>query len=298
VPESPLPKIHGIIAYPVTPFATDSTGTIDTGQLTALVDRLVVAGVHAIAPLGSTGELAYLDEAEFDAVVDTTIAAVDGRVPVVVGVSDVTTAKTTRRAQYAQRAGADAVMVLPVSYWKLSEREILQHFLSIGDAIGIPIMMYNNPATSGVDMSPELLVRMFETIDNVSMVKESTGDLSRMQRIDQLSGGRLPFYNGSNPLVLNALQAGAAGWCTAAPCLRPEPCIDLYDAVRANEITTAQAIYAELRPLLEFIVAGGLATTVKAGLELLGVGVGNPRRPLLPLDDEGRAALNKLLTDA
>ena len=81
-----------------------------------------------------------------------------------VGVSDVTTAKTTRRAQYAQRAGADAVMVLPVSYWKLSEHEILQHFLSIGDAIGIPIMMYNNPATSGVDMSRQLLVRMFETM--------------------------------------------------------------------------------------------------------------------------------------
>jgi 4-hydroxy-tetrahydrodipicolinate synthase len=111
----------------------------------------------------------------------------------VVGVSDLTTAKTTRRAQYAQHAGADAVMVSPVSYRKLSEREILKHFLSIGDAIGIPIMAYNNPATSGVDMAPELLIRMSETIENVSMVKESTGDLSRMQRIDQLSGGRLPF---------------------------------------------------------------------------------------------------------
>jgi hypothetical protein len=80
-------------------------------------------------------------------------------------------------------------------------------------------------------------------------------------------------------------------------CRRPQPCIDLYDTVRANEISTAQAIYAEIRPLLEFIVAGGLATTVKAGLELLGVRVGDPRRPLLPLDGEGRAALNKLLTD-
>jgi dihydrodipicolinate synthase/N-acetylneuraminate lyase len=146
--------------------------------LTALIDRLVVSGVHAIAPLGSTGELAYLDENEFDAVVDTTIAAVDGRVPLVVGVSDLTTTRTARRAQHAQHAGADAVMVLPVSYWKLSEREIFQHFLSIGDAIGISIMMYTNPATSGVDMSPELLVRMFDTIDNVSMVKESIGDLS------------------------------------------------------------------------------------------------------------------------
>lgn len=288
--------IHGIIAYPVTPFAV--TAGIDTAALSALVDRLVCSGVHAIAPLGSTGELAYLDEPEFDTVVDTAIAAVDGRVPVVVGVSDLTTAKTIRRARYAQKAGADAVMILPVSYWKLTEREIVAHYAGISDAIGVPIMAYNNPATSGIDMSPELLVRMFETVENVTMVKESTGDLSRMRRIAELSEGRLPFYNGSNPLVLDALRIGAAGWCTAAPNLRPQPCIDLYDAVRAANLQEAQAIYDELKPLLEFIVAGGLATTVKAGLDLLGVSVGDPRRPLLPLDDAGRTALQQLLAGA
>lgn len=287
--------IHGIIAYPVTPFARDG---IDTGRLAALVEQLVRAGVHAIAPLGSTGELAYLEEPEFDTVVDTTIATVAGRLPVIVGVSDVTTAKTIRRAEYAQRAGADAVMILPVSYWKLTEREIAQHYRSISDAITIPIMAYNNPATSGVDMRPELLVRMFDTIDNVTMVKESTGDLSRMKRIDELSGGRLPFYNGSNPLVLDALRAGASGWCTAAPCLRPQPCIDLYEAVRADDFEKAQLLYDDLKPLLQFIVAGGLATTVKAGLELLGYPVGDPRAPLLPLDEQGRAGLRELLAGA
>lgn len=288
-----MPDIHGIIAYPVTPF-TDSG--IDTKRLGALVERLVSARVHALAPLGSTGELAYLEEPEFDAVVDTTIATVAGRVPVIVGVSDVTTAKTIRRARYAEQAGADAVMILPVSYWKLTEREIFAHYRSISDAIGIPIMAYNNPATSGVDMPPELLVRMFETIDNVTMVKESTGDLFRMQRIDELSGGRLPFYNGSNPLVLDALKAGASGWCTAAPNLRAQPCIDLYDAVCAGDLDKAQAIYDDLKPLLQFIVAGGLATTVKAGLDLLGFPVGDPRAPLLPLDEQGRTELKGLLT--
>ncbi|QNI06606.1 dihydrodipicolinate synthase family protein [Mycobacterium kubicae] len=291
---SETPKIHGIIAYPVTTFA--SSGGIDTERLAALVEKLVSSGVHAIAPLGSTGELAYLDEAEFDTVVDTTIATVSGRVPVVTGVSDVTTAKTIRRAQYAQRAGADAVMILPVSYWKLTEREIAQHYRSIGEAIDIPIMAYNNPATSGVDMSPELLVSMFETIDNLTMVKESTGDLSRMRRIAELSGGQLPFYNGSNPLVLEALKAGASGWCTAAPNLRPQPCIDLYQAVRAGDLEKAQVLYDDLKPLLEYIVAGGLATTVKAGLDLLGFPAGDPRAPLLPLDEQGRKELQTLLT--
>jgi 4-hydroxy-tetrahydrodipicolinate synthase len=108
-------------------------------------------------------------------------------------------------------------------------------------------------------------------------------------------GGR--FTTAAIRLVLDALRAGAAGWCTAAPCLRLQPCIDLYDAVRAGELPRAHAIYAELKPLLEFSVTGGLATTVKAGLQLLDVGAGDPRRPLLPLDDEGRAALKKLLTD-
>lgn len=211
--------IHGIIAYPVTPFTAE--GDVDARRLAALVDRLVCSGVHAIAALGSTGELAYLDEAEFDTAVDTAVAAVSGRLPVVLGVSDVTTAKTIRRARYAQHVGADAVMILPVSYWKLNEHEIFQHYRSVGDAITIPIMAYNNPATSGVDMRPELLVRMFESIDNLTMVKESTGDLSRMRRIAELSGGRLPFYNGSNPLVLDALKVGAAGWCTAAQLVAP-----------------------------------------------------------------------------
>src|SRR5699024_4872147 len=147
--------------------------SIDTQTLATVVDRLVTSGVHAVAPLGSTGEPAYLDEDEFDAAVDASIAAVDHRVPVIVGVSDLTTARTVRRARRAQDAGADAVMVAPVSYYKLSEREITEHYARISDAIDVGIMAYNNPATSGVDMKPELLVRMFDTIANVTMVKES-----------------------------------------------------------------------------------------------------------------------------
>lgn len=289
-----MTNIHGIIAYPITPFTADGSG-VDAAALTALVDQLVNTGAHAIAPTGSTGESAYLTEDEFDTVIDVTVGAVAGRVPVIVGASDLTTANTVRRARYAQAAGADALMILPVSYWKLTEREIIAHYAAVAAAVDLPIMVYNNPATSGIDMSPELLVRMFDEIDNVTMVKESTGDLMRMRRIKELSGGELPFYNGSNPLVLDALTEGATGWCTAAPNLRPQPCLDLYDAVRAGDVDRARRIYDDLAPLLRFIVAGGLPTTVKAGLELLGSNVGDPRAPLLPLDASGRAELRAML---
>jgi 4-hydroxy-tetrahydrodipicolinate synthase len=287
------PVIHGIIAYPITPFGRD--GGVDTATLTTLLEKLIGAGVHAIAPLGSTGEAAYLTEDEFDSVVDTTVNTVGRRLPVIVGASDLTTANTVRRARYAQHAGADAVMILPVSYWKLSTREIAQHYATVAAALDIPIMAYNNPATSGIDMSPELLVQMFTEIDNLTMVKESTGDLDRMLRIKELTGNTLPFYNGSNPLILDALTAGASGWCTAAPNLRPQPCLDLYAATQAGDYDAAKAIYEDLSPLLRFIVAGGLPTTVKAGLNLLGTDVGDPRPPLLPLDEAGLDEMRSLL---
>lgn len=285
--------IRGIIAYPITPFT--ETGVVDTDRLASLVDTMVDAGVHAIAPLGSTGESAYLGLDEWKTVVDTTVAAVNGRVPTVVGSSDLTTAGAVARAEYAQRAGATAVMVIPVSYWPLSDREIIQHFSSVSDAISIPIVAYNNPATSGIDMKPALLNKMFETIANVQMVKESTGDIQRMIDLAELSGGELPFYNGSNPLVLEALMAGASGWCTAAPCLRPAPTIALYDAVVDGDIDRAKEIYTDLLPLLRFIVAKGLPTAVKSGLEILGEPAGVPRLPLLPLAPEDRAELESIL---
>jgi 4-hydroxy-tetrahydrodipicolinate synthase len=285
--------IHGIIAYPITPFGEAG---VDVDRLAGLVDTMVDSGVHAIAPLGSTGESAYLSFEEWKTVVDATAAAVAGRVPVVVGSSDLTTAGTVARAEYAEQAGATAVMVIPVSYWALSEREIVQHYTSVSDAISIPIMAYNNPATSGIDMSPTLLNHMFESIANVEMVKESTGDIQRMLDLKELSSGELPFYNGSNPLVLKALLAGASGWCTAAPCLRPAPAIALYEAVVAGDGPRAAEIYEELLPLLSFIVSKGLPTAVKSGLDILGEPAGVPRLPLLPLDLEDRTRLESILT--
>jgi 4-hydroxy-tetrahydrodipicolinate synthase len=289
--------ITGIVAYPVTPFnPADSSTNIESLRL--LIDRLVKTGAHAIAPLGSTGESAYLSDQEWDEVAEESIAAVAGRVPTVVGISDLTTAGAVRRARAAQRYGADSVMVLPVSYWKLSERELITHFAAVAESITIPIMVYNNPATSGIDMSPEFLVNLVERFENITMIKESSGDIRRMQRIAQLTDGTLPFFNGSNPLALHAFAAGAAGWCTAAPCLIPAHCLTLYETIQAGNLEKARAYFRAMLPILEFIVSGGLPPTVKAGLKILGFDAGAPRPPLLPLTDTDLDQLTALLTEA
>ena len=283
------PTIHGIIGYTITPFSADGQH-VDLDALGRSIDRLIDSGVHAIAPLGSTGEGAYLSDAEWDEVSAYSLEKVAKRVPTIVSVSDLTTAKAVRRARYAEAHGADVVMVLPASYWKLSEAEILAHYAAIGDSIGVPIMLYNNPATSGTDMSVELILRILKQVDNVTMVKESTGDIQRMHQLKLQSD--VPFYNGCNPLALEAFAAGAKGWCTAAPNLIPQLNLDLYQAVLANDLNKARELFYRQLPLLDFILKGGLPATIKAGLRSTGLDVGNPRLPVSPLSD---AASKQLL---
>lgn len=286
----------GIIAYPVTPFS-EQDGALDIPALEQGIERLIKDGVHAVAPLGSTGESAYLSDAEWDAVADSSLRAVNRRVPVVVGISDLTTANALRRARFAERAGADAVMVLPISYWKLNEQEIFDHYAAIANAISLPIMVYNNPATSGIDLTPQIIMRLVREIDNVTMVKESTGDIQRMHALYRASNGELPFYNGSNPLALEALCAGASGWCTAAPNLIPQLTLDLFKAVENGALDEARKVFYKQLPVLEFILKGGLPTTIKAGLRIQGFEAGIPRPPLKALSEAETQRLAALLRD-
>lgn len=272
-------KIEGIIAYPVTPFKADGQ-QLDLDALSISLNALLESQCDAIAPLGSAGESAYLTWQEWQQVAQTTIAVVNQRVPVIVGISELTTAMAIQKAKKAEELGADVIMVIPVSYWKLTDQEIYDYYQQIAASVKLPIMVYNNPATSGIDMSPELIVKMFNQIDNICMVKDSTGDIQRMHKFHTLTQGQLPFYNGSNPLALEAFCAGATGWCTAAPNLLGDLPKQLYQAIQQGDLTKAQAIFYQQLPVLSFIVKGGLPKTVKSGLNLLGFSVGSPRSPL------------------
>ncbi|OZI09765.1 dihydrodipicolinate synthase family protein [Siphonobacter sp. BAB-5385] len=283
---------HGVIAYPITPF--DTAGKVDLGLFKSLVERLLVNGSHGIAPLGSTGVLPYLTDEEKEALTEATIHQVGGRVPVLVGVSNLTTERTVYHAKFAEKAGATAVMIIPMSYWRLTDDEIVAHYDTVAQSLSIPIMAYNNPATGGVDMSPALLKRLLR-IPNVTMIKESTGDVQRMHYLRRHLGEEVAFFNGSNPLALSALAAGARGWCTAAPNLIPKLNLQLFDSFQQGQWTEAQQAFYQQFDLLQFIVQKGLPRAIQAGLELQGVSGGELRAPLAKLTIEEKAQLNSIL---
>ncbi|MEZ0182351.1 dihydrodipicolinate synthase family protein [Flavobacterium oncorhynchi] len=285
-------QFKGIIAYPITPF--DENEKVDIKLYKQLLERLIVSGSHAVAPLGSTGVMPYLNDEEKEAITEATVEQTKGRVPILVGVSNLTTEKTIYHAKAAEKAGADAVMIIPMSYWKLSDDEIVKHYDTVAKQISIPIMAYNNPATAGIDMSPALLKRLLE-IPNVTMIKESTGDVQRMHYLKKELGEDVAFYNGSNPLALSAFAAGAAGWCTAAPNLIPELNIALYNAIQNNDLKEAQKVFYKQINLLKFIVEKGLPRAIKSGLNSMGIDGGKLRKPLLPLTEKESSELSTIL---
>ncbi|HVI48625.1 MAG TPA: dihydrodipicolinate synthase family protein [Chitinophaga sp.] len=282
----------GIIAYPITPF--NESGQVDIGLYKQLLERLITSGSHGVAPLGSTGVLPYLSDEEKEAIVTASVQQTDKRVPVLVGVSSLTTERTVHHAKFAEQAGATAVMIIPMSYWKLTDDEIFRHYDTVAEQLSIPIMAYNNPATGGVDMSPALLKRLLQ-IPSVTMIKESTGDVQRMHYLRRELGEEVAFYNGSNPLALAAFATGARGWCTAAPNLIPELNNQLYEAVSNNNLDLAREVFYRQFSLLQFIVAKGLPRSVQAGLRIKQLNGGHLRAPLQQLTQEEYTQLEKLL---
>jgi 4-hydroxy-tetrahydrodipicolinate synthase len=141
----------------------------------------------------------------------------------------------------------------------------------------------------------ELILRIVNGVENVTMVKESTGDIQRMHTLQLLGDGQVPFYNGCNPLALEAFAAGAKGWCTAAPNLIPQLNLDLYAAAQAGDLDRARKLFYRQLPLLDFILKGGLPATIKAGLRETGLEVGDPRLPVFPLSESGQGQLQAIL---
>jgi 4-hydroxy-tetrahydrodipicolinate synthase len=291
-----LDLFEGVYPFLVTPL-DPKTQELDLDALRSHIDDLIEnGGVHGITVLGSTGEFALLSEQERWRVAETAVDAAHGRVPVVVGTAAIATRTAVALSQHAERIGADAVIVNPQAYWSPTQDELLEHYRAIARSVSIPIMLYNNPGTTKVDMSPAFIARLGHEFEHVMAVKESSGDLRRVQNILALAEGCLKVSIGHQSLALAAFALGAVGWTTGLANTIPRQCVEVFDlAVRQGDIARSRAAFMRILPLCDFFAEKSLVRAAKAAAEILGKPLGVPRSPLMPLNEADRATLRNLL---
>lgn len=288
----------GVYPFLATPF-TDDGEAVDAARLESHVDELIRDGkVHGVTALGSTGEFALMSEGERQLVAEVTVAAARKRVPAVIGTAAISTKVAVALSKHAQRAGADAIIVNPQSYWLPTEDELFAHYGAIARAVDIPVMVYNNPGTTKIDMSPRFIARLNKEFSHFVSVKESSGDVRRVQNILQLTDGRMSVSIGHQSLGLAAFAVGATGWTTGIANTIPTLCVEVFEeAVVRKNYDTARRLFNRILPLCDFYADKSLCRSVKAAAELLNKPLGAPRLPLQRLSVADYKTLEKLLLE-
>ena len=269
---------HGSITALVTPF---SGGVVEFDRLRELIDWQIDNGTHGLAPVGTTGESPTLSHEEHGAVVSAAIKAARGRVPVIAGAGSNNTREAVALAGHAERAGADGLLVVTPYYNKPNQEGLYLHFKAINDSVSIPIIIYNIPPRSVIDMSVETMARLAE-LKNIVGVKDATGNVGRISLQRQAIGPDFIQLSGDDITALACMAAGAHGCISVVSNIAPKLCADLQNAALAGDFKTALAIQDRLVPLqvATFLEAG--VTGAKYGLSLLGKCAEEVRLPLVP----------------
>jgi 4-hydroxy-tetrahydrodipicolinate synthase len=289
-------SFRGVFSFSVTP-TKDDGAAIDEKRLREFLDFQIVEGVHGIALFGSTGSNGSFSEEEKRQTMKVAVDHVRGRVPLIFGTGAMTTAEAVRQARDAEAAGADGILVVPITYWPLTENEVYEHYRAIAVATQLPITVYNNPWTTGVDIKPPLLARLAE-LDNIRAVKESSGDLTRISQIRRLTKGRMTIFAGWESVTLQAFMAGCEGWFSGMTNIMPRECVTLFElAVEKTDAVGAREHFDRIFPLCDFMCQKSHVRVAHTALELLGRPMGPPRRPLRMLEAADRAELERLLRE-
>jgi 4-hydroxy-tetrahydrodipicolinate synthase len=286
-----MSEFHGVLPALITPFSADGNA-IDTDALGAFVEHLIGAGVGGLVPGGSTGEFTTLTNAERRQLIDETVAAAAGRVPVVAGTGALSTRETVELSVYAERAGAAAVMVVPPFYDPPTWRELQAHFRAVADAVQVPIMYYNLPSVTGIRLTAEQLHEL-----PIACLKDTGGDATAATELIQTDGPTL--LNGWDTHTFHALAAGvrAVVWGTAS--IIPEQCVELHRLLIDDiDLRAARELWARIWPLCQFLEGQSYSAAVKAGCRIAGVTTGPVRAPLLELDDAATSELAALVEHA
>ncbi len=283
---------RGTYTVLITPFTPDGSG-VDLAALARLVDWQITQGIHGLIPLGSTGEFLSVTRDERTQVIETVVKHARGRVPVLIGTGAEWTRDVIDLSKEAERLGADGVMIIPPFYSSPTPDELFEHYRRVGESISIPIMVYNNPATANVDLTPDIVARLAQ-IDNVRYIKESTLEVTRVRDIIRLTGDRMTVFAGI--LGYESFWLGAQGWVAVCSNIIPRESAELFKLVADHrDMEKALALYHRILPIVQWVGGHRYVTATKAAFEMMGMPMGPQRAPRLPLPLAERDELRKVL---
>lgn len=288
------PLFHGVITALVTPF---KDGQVDYAAFKALIETQIAAGVHGLVPVGTTGETSTLSMEEHKEIVRLCVETAAGRVKVIAGAGSNNTSETLELARHAKAVGADAVLVVAPYYNKPSQEGLYQHFKALNDSVQIPVMLYNVPGRTVVDISNETIVRLSQ-LPNIVGIKDATGDLVRMSqlRVDIAPG--FSFISGDDPTLLGYMAHGGCGVISVTSNVAPKEMVALYTAASEGRFDEARQWQDKLIRLHKVLFADASPSPTKYALSRLGQTTDEVRLPIVPCAPAVRPQVDAAMTAA
>jgi len=286
--------IHGSLVAIVTPF---KNGKIDEDALTELIEFQIENGTHGIVPCGTTGESPTLSHEEHEYVIELTVKTVNKRVPVIAGTGSNSTKEAIRLTRFAKEIGADGALVVVPYYNKPTQEGLYQHFKQIALQVDIPIILYNIPGRSVVNMAPETVARLAGDFKNIVGVKEATGSVPQASKVIQLCGPDFIVLSGEDALNFPLLAIGARGFITVTANIAPKDVSDLYNHFSNGNLEKARQLHYKLQPLNEALFIETNPIPIKAALSIMDKIKYEYRLPLTEMTDSHFEDLKEALSD-
>jgi 4-hydroxy-tetrahydrodipicolinate synthase len=289
-----MADFHGVFPYLVSP--VDQAGQIRTEVLGRLCDDLIKSGVHGLTPLGSTGEFAYLGQAQRTSVVQTTIEATKGRVPVIAGVASTSTADAVTQAKAYQKLGASGILAIMEAYFPVADAQIESYFRAIADAVDIPVVIYTNPQFQRSDLTLDVIERL-AAHPRIGYIKDASTNTGRLLSIINRCGDSIKVFSASAHIPAAVMLIGGLGWMAGPACIIPRQSVELYNLCRASRWEEAMLLQRKLWRINEAFARFNLAACIKAGLDIQGYPVGDPVPPQAALTADQRKVVEQALRD-
>ena len=289
-----MSKFRGAFVAIVTPFID---GRLDEQGLQDLIEFQIAGGTHGIVPCGTTGESATMSHAEHHRVVELTIKTVAGRVPVLAGTGSNSTSESIELTRAAKEAGADGALMITPYYNKPSQEGLYQHFKAVAEAVDIPIILYNVPSRTAVNMLPETVARCAQ-IANIVGVKEATADLNQISQVIRLCPKDFAVMSGDDFTSMPTVMIGGTGVISVTSNVAPRDMAAMMDAALAGDIARAKELHYKLLPLMQAMFIDTNPVPAKTSLAMMGkIKSGLPRLPLYKMNEGNEEKLKKVLAD-